>query len=702
MASASDARAGGAFVELYAKDTTQAVLQDIQNRLKSMAVTVGLIGASMAALGASITAPLLHGLNVASEWSGGIVAASRQTGIEVEALGSLTYALKTDFDGLATATRTMDGLLEQAINNPAGEAAQRIDALGLSIDALQRMSQADRLRAFAGALGNIGDQGQRIANARAVFGRQGANLDVSGGAAGIASREQHGRDIGAVMSAADLDTIRQYNAATRELGIVTKAVWSSIGVAIAPVMTEFTILVTNVISVLKTWVDNSRPLIATIFKIADGLVTVGTIIGVVAGGFYGLSLVAGFLAPTFTALTGTLAILTTGLAFLPFVAGAAALALGAFFLLRGPVGIPAELEYEPTDELDRLHQLKARLTAQRDNIEARIAVATDPDELSDLHRQLSAINQERLVVQARLDVIVDPQHVDNVRERLDILQEQARDIEIRLAVTVDPEQRAALQRQLDDIRARSEATAMRIAVQVDETPLDELEDRFREVNRERLRVQTRIELQGDPTGELATQLAHLHAQEFEIRARLQLQTPVEVNAEVNEPSLFSSILGTFSEAYAKLVSVTGAPLAAVIGSIGAVAAGYTLLTIGVKAWGLASAAASAIAAAAAWSWGVAVAGAKVIATAASWAYGAVLAVVSSGFGVLTLVSWAWAAATVMAKGVATAAMIVWGGVVAVAMGVASAANFLYAVGLKAIAVAGLPCSASFGSSNRRA
>jgi len=336
MASAADARAGGAFVELYAKDTTKKVLDSLEARLKKFGATVGLIGAAMTAAGAVMMAPFLHGLNIAAEWANEVVAANRRTGVSFEALSSLSYALRTDMDGLSVAVRTMDGLLEQAINNPAGEAAERIDSLGLSIDALAAMTQDERLRSFAGALGNIQDPGQRIAQARHVFGRQGAALDVSGGAAGIAQREQHGRDIGAVMTAENLGIIYRYNTAMREMGIATRAVWAEIGTLIAPFMTGLVTQITAIIQGVRGWIDRHRALVAVVFYLGTALLAIGSIITfigsviwIAGGAFTAFSGAIGFVWHAVTSLGGALALLQYG----TMIAGLSSVSL-AFFGAR--------------------------------------------------------------------------------------------------------------------------------------------------------------------------------------------------------------------------------------------------------------------------------------------------------------------------------------------------------------------------------
>jgi hypothetical protein len=316
---ANDARAGGAFVELYAKDTTANTMKDLEARLKKMAVTVGIIGAAMAAAGAAMTAPFLRGLNVAAEWGSEIIAANRRTGVSFQGLQTLTFALGTDMNGLAVAVRTMDGLLEAAINEPAGQAAQRIDALGLSVEALQRATQDNRVRAFAGALGRLNDEGLRIAHAQRIFGEQGAALNLRGGAAGIADRERRAQTVGAVMSDADIEKIRLYNRAMTELGLVTRAIWASLGMMITPQITAVVTGITSVINRVRLWMNENRGLVTLLFYLGTALTAIGTLVTVlgtvfwVAGGaFTAFRTVAASVWAVVTSLGGALAIIQYG------------------------------------------------------------------------------------------------------------------------------------------------------------------------------------------------------------------------------------------------------------------------------------------------------------------------------------------------------------------------------------------------------
>jgi hypothetical protein len=286
---ASDVRAGGAFVEFYSKGdaAVQGKLAQLQERMKSLGKTVTIMGALLAGSGASITAPFLHGLNVASETAGAIISASRRTGIGFAELQTLAYALKVDFDELAGATRKMNTFLDEAARGSAG-ANERLSELGLSINDLMRLSESDRLVRIADGMSRISDAAQRGAAQTHIFGRNAMGMDISGGAAGIQERQQRGARFS--MSPADVELMGQFLRAQKELALATKALWSSIGAAAAGPMTEFVVIMTELILGAKKWVDENRPLLTTVFRIADAAVAAGAALtalgGIVIAGSY--------------------------------------------------------------------------------------------------------------------------------------------------------------------------------------------------------------------------------------------------------------------------------------------------------------------------------------------------------------------------------------------------------------------------------
>lgn len=286
MASGSDVRAGGAFVEFFSKGdkAVQATLKDLEGRMKNMAKSVMLAGAGIAMLGASITTPMLAGLAVASEWSGGIVSAARRTGLGFQELQTLSFGLSLDLDEMAGATRKMNSFLNEAAHGSA-QANMQLEELGVSVEELMRLSEGDRIRRLADALSGVGDAGHRGALQTAVFGRNAMGMNVSGGAAGLAQREQRGQRF--TMSDADIALMREYNAAQKELGLATKALWASVGAAAAGPMKDFFVLITDLILKAKDWTQANRPLLEIIFRVADLAVTAGAAIGLLGSGIYG-------------------------------------------------------------------------------------------------------------------------------------------------------------------------------------------------------------------------------------------------------------------------------------------------------------------------------------------------------------------------------------------------------------------------------
>ena len=287
MASGSEVRSGGAFVEFYAKGDTaiKKTLADIEGRMKKMAGTVAAVSATMAAAGAAITGPMLYGLSVASEATSQLTSGARRTGMSVEQLGGLAYATGGDLDALAGGVRHLNSFMNEAAHGSA-EANLRLAELGVTFEELNHMTQDQRFRRVADALNGIGDAAQRGALQTSIFGRSGMSLNLSGGAAGLGAREARGQQLGAVMSAGDVEIVRGYNIAQREMNTAIKALWVEVGTAAAPAMREFFEIITNVVVGAREFINTNRETFSTIFRIADAFVTAAAGGMALAGGLY--------------------------------------------------------------------------------------------------------------------------------------------------------------------------------------------------------------------------------------------------------------------------------------------------------------------------------------------------------------------------------------------------------------------------------
>lgn len=281
MASAAEVRAGGAFVEFYSKGeaAVQQTLANLQGRLQSMGARVAIVGAAIAALGAGLQAPFHAALAVFERDAGELDRVSRQTGLSFENLGGMAYAIGGDMNALRTGMSQMSQVLGEAIIDQGSNAGRTIAGLRLSIADLNAATQDERLLMFAEGLGRVADQGERLRLQRIIFGEQGAALDLRGGRAGVESRAAHGDSIGANMSRADQAIFRDLNRARRDLGVAWNQTLSHVGAAIATYMADFLRNITIVVVAVQRWAAENRPLILTVFRIAEAVSIAGAVIG---------------------------------------------------------------------------------------------------------------------------------------------------------------------------------------------------------------------------------------------------------------------------------------------------------------------------------------------------------------------------------------------------------------------------------------
>ncbi|HZZ77179.1 MAG TPA: hypothetical protein VFE62_01590 [Gemmataceae bacterium] len=309
MPSAADARAGGAFVELWAKDTTAKTLKEVEDRIKNLGKTVGLFGAAMAAAGAAMTAPFLRGLGVAAEWGRETQTAMRETGLSFAEFDLLSDGMRVGAEELVPALSHMSSFLQDAANG-SEEAARRLDMMHLSLDGLIGASQGERALRIADSISRIGDVAQRVAMQRAIFGRGGLALNIEGGRAGIEERDRRAEFFQgpALNSEAALIAIRVYNAAVREMGQVTQGIWASIGQSVTPAMVGFVRMVTQILVVVREWIDRHQNLIAVVFILGGVLTTLGTVVTALGSAFW---LIGGALTAFRTVVGGVWAVVTS-------------------------------------------------------------------------------------------------------------------------------------------------------------------------------------------------------------------------------------------------------------------------------------------------------------------------------------------------------------------------------------------------------
>jgi hypothetical protein len=318
MSSAADARAGGSYVEFYLKGeaAVKAGIARIGDGMKRLSTVTATVAAGLAASSALVTAPLVRGLGVLSEWGSETASTMRETGLSLSEFNTLSNGLRVSGEHLVPALGAMSSVLEQAANGSI-EARQRFDTLGLSLDELLSFSQGERALRIADAISRLGDAGQRVAMLRGLFSERGAAFNIEGGRAGIEGRTSRVADLqgDALTSPASLAAARQYNEAFRELTLAQRGFFASLGLSVSPIVTNAIQGITEIIVAARQWIDSSRDVVAFVGATAVA-------VGGLASGLFGVAAVVRGVSAALAFLSPLLAIVKSGFGLLTIASGA--------------------------------------------------------------------------------------------------------------------------------------------------------------------------------------------------------------------------------------------------------------------------------------------------------------------------------------------------------------------------------------------
>ncbi len=273
----------------------QEGMKQAQAKLQAWGKGVMAAGTGIAAIGASITAPFLYGLSLFGEAANEITETSRMTNMSLSEVQGVMNGLRVGADELQPAMKKMDAFLASAAQG-APEAMEELHRMKLSLADLSKMTEAERLMAFADGIQQIGDAAQRTNAQVKVFGRGGLKMNITGGSAGIGERANRAAEIGGILSDNDVALGKEFSRTVSELGSAVKGLWMQIGAAAAPTMIWFNRLITDIVITVRKWAEENRPLLTTIFNIADKVVMVGTVIGLAGAAIFGLGTAFGILA----------------------------------------------------------------------------------------------------------------------------------------------------------------------------------------------------------------------------------------------------------------------------------------------------------------------------------------------------------------------------------------------------------------------
>jgi hypothetical protein len=282
--SASNIRAGKAFVELSIKDKLTQGLRSASAKLQAFGTSVRTIGTAMAGIGAGGLAGILGAAKVFADAGSEIHDMSQRTGLAADNLSELKFAAEqtgASFEDVEKAIRFMQ--------------KQGIDA-----------SKFDEI---AAAIASIEDPTKRAALAMKVWGRNGtALLGMAGDLPGLRGQA---RSLGASISSEQAKQADELGDAFSALKAAIKGITMQIGAAVAPALTKIIEVFTMAAAAVGRFIKAHPGLVMALAVAAGAFVVIGTIVASVGIALAVVGAALAAIGPIIAAATAAFAFLAS-------------------------------------------------------------------------------------------------------------------------------------------------------------------------------------------------------------------------------------------------------------------------------------------------------------------------------------------------------------------------------------------------------
>lgn len=335
MPSVGEIRAGQAYVEAgWKDDALKAGMKASEAKLKALGAGITAIGSKIAGLGAIITTPFLGAAAMFAESGAALLDMSDKTGISVESLSifrSVATQTGQDMDALVSGITKMEVALVKAAQG-GEEARQALANIGLTIGDLKSLSPEQQFQAIANGINKVANADMKVAAARGLFGRAGADLLPTLGRINDLMAERAGQP--PPFTKEDAQNARALSEAWRMMTAMGGKLSNVIGGALAPTLTTAIKLITDASKSGIAWVKENVATARTLFWVA-GAATVGGLAIVGLGtAFTLLGSAVGGVVTVLSAVGAIVGVLTS-----PFtLIAAGAIAAGAAFLTMSESG----------------------------------------------------------------------------------------------------------------------------------------------------------------------------------------------------------------------------------------------------------------------------------------------------------------------------------------------------------------------------
>ncbi|BBO92048.1 hypothetical protein [Desulfosarcina ovata] len=292
-------------IVLSAKDATNKAFNSVSTQITSLAKKAFSLQSAFLALAG--TAGMGAMVKQSLEINDALAKTADRLGLTTEALAGLRHAAELSGAGADTldmALQRMTRRIAEAAQG-TGEAKGALEELGLSAEALARMSPDQAMEAIADAMVNVKDQSDRVRLAFKLFDSEGVKLinTLAGGSQSLKDAAQEAKDLGIAINRVDAAAIEEANDAAYRARQALQGLANTVTVALAPGMkdasdafTDFVKTNRQLIAVkVDQYMDNIRSALDKIWTLVsyDPAILEWGIVGLAFGGKKGAVMLGG-------------------------------------------------------------------------------------------------------------------------------------------------------------------------------------------------------------------------------------------------------------------------------------------------------------------------------------------------------------------------------------------------------------------------
>ncbi|MBX3397484.1 MAG: hypothetical protein KF873_01975 [Gemmataceae bacterium] len=276
-------RAARAFVEVYWEDNAlKRGVASAQKRWAAFGSMVGGAGRTLAAAGIGAGAALGAVFKSAIGRSAEFGRLSQKLGDSTENLSAFSYAAETTGMSLEDLVDNFENWPERltAASQGTGEAAEAFNRLGLDAGELMKLPITEQMIALAGAMGQVGNNSERLAILGNLFSDKGQwfNSLFAKGPEGIRQLMAEAGSVGAVVTTEQAAAAGRIDAALSKAWIAAKNGFLAVGEALVPTEGTINRMVAGIVAAsqaVRGWIANNQELVIGAALVLAGMTAVG-------------------------------------------------------------------------------------------------------------------------------------------------------------------------------------------------------------------------------------------------------------------------------------------------------------------------------------------------------------------------------------------------------------------------------------------